>query len=99
MLAVRLGREYILFVDDDITPYTDGRHPLSPEYLAHALRVMDEDSDLQATGWPSFDMSDNGVVGHARPLVGLGQDVFISGPAMLLRMASHTAFFPLSMYN
>ncbi|KAF2758111.1 hypothetical protein EJ05DRAFT_377420 [Pseudovirgaria hyperparasitica] len=99
MLAVRLGWEFVFFVDDDITPYTDGRLTLSAEHLAYALRAMREDSDLQAVSWPSIHMADNGVVGHARPLVGLGQDVFVSGSAILLRVTTHMAFFPYSMYN
>lgn len=99
MLAVRLGWEFVFFVDDDITPYTDGRRTLSPQHLAHAMRAMREDSDLQAVSWPSISMADNGVVGHARPLVGLGQDVFMSGSAILLRVTTQMSFFPLKMYN
>lgn len=99
MLAVRLGWEYVFFVDDDITPYTDGRVTLSAAHLAHAMRAMRADSDLQAVSWPSICMADNGVVGHARPLVGLRQDVFISGSAILLRVTNHMSFFPLNMYN
>lgn len=99
MLAVRLGWEYVFFVDDDITPYTDGRRTLSAAHLAHAMRAMRADSDLQAVSWPSICMADNGVVGHARPLVGLRQDVFISGSAILLRVTNHMSFFPLNMYN
>jgi hypothetical protein len=99
MLAVRLGWEFILFIDDDITPATDGSPTLSPKHLAAALRALQEDADLQIVGWPSVGFHDNSVVGHARRLIGLHQDVFISGSAMLLRVTERMGFFPFSMYN
>ncbi|KAF2767258.1 hypothetical protein EJ03DRAFT_376362 [Teratosphaeria nubilosa] len=99
MLAVRLGWKFVLFVDDDITPATDGSRTLLPSDLLYALYAMQEDDDLQIVGWPSVDFHDNSVVGHARRVIGLPQDVFITGSAMLLRVTGHMSFFPFSMYN
>ncbi len=98
MLAARFGWEFALFLDDDIAPAEHGP-TLTPEYLAHALQVLKGDGDLQAVGWPLVGFDDNSVVGHARPLVGLPQDIFISSGALLLRVGEHTAFFPENVYN
>jgi len=98
MLAVRFGWEFALFLDDDIAPAESGP-TLTPQHLAHALRVMRDDADLRAVGWPLVGFDDNSVVGHARPLVGLPQDIFISSGALLLRVGEHTAFFPENVYN
>jgi hypothetical protein len=98
MLALRFGWEYVLFLDDDISPAAEGP-TLTPQYLAHALRVLREDEDLQVVGWPLREFDDNSVVGHARPLVGLPQDIFISSGALLLRAGTGTAFFPHGVYN
>ncbi|MCD5313078.1 hypothetical protein [Kineosporia babensis] len=98
MLAVRFGWEFVLFLDDDIRAAAQGP-TLTPRYLAHALRVLNEDPDLMIVGWTLRDFDDNSVVGHARPLVGLPQDIFISSGALLLRVGEDTAFFPHGVYN
>ncbi|MCE0536630.1 hypothetical protein LWF15_14060 [Kineosporia rhizophila] len=98
MLAVRFGWEFVLFLDDDISAAAEGP-TLTPQYLAHALRVLNEDPDLMIVGWTLRDFDDNSVVGHARPLVGLPQDIFISSGALLLRVGEGTAFFPHGVYN
>ncbi|MBT0767826.1 hypothetical protein KIH74_02760 [Kineosporia sp. J2-2] len=98
MLAHRLGWEYLLFLDDDISALATGP-TLNPDYLSHALRTMTADERLQAVGWPLVGFDDNSVVGHARPLAGLSQDVFIGGGALLVRCSRQTAFFPENIYN
>jgi hypothetical protein len=98
MVAVRSGWRFALFLDDDISA-AEEEVTLTPEHLAHAVRVMHEDEHLQAAGWPLVGFDDNSVVGHARPLVGLPQDIFISSGALLLRISDHTAFFPENVYN
>jgi hypothetical protein len=98
MFAVRAGWSFALFLDDDISA-AEGEVTLTPEHLAHTVRVMHEDEYLQAAGWPLVGFDDNSVVGHARPLVGLPQDIFISSGALLLRIGDHTAFFPENVYN
>lgn len=98
MVAARFGWEVALFLDDDISAAETGP-TLSAQHLAHALKVLEEDRDLMAVGWPLCDFDDNSVVGHARPLVGLPQDIFISSGALLLRITERTAFFPHGVYN
>jgi len=103
VLAARFGWEFVLFLDDDVWPAQEdtGAHAptLSPEHLAHAVRAMRADDDLRAVGWPLVAFDDNSVVGHARPLVGLPQDIFISSGALLLRMTEEIGFFPEGIYN
>ncbi|GAA3616081.1 hypothetical protein GCM10022223_35500 [Kineosporia mesophila] len=98
MLGQRLGWEFLLFLDDDISPH-ERVSTLDEKHLAHALRVMTLDDDLQAVGWPLVGFDDNSVVGHARPLADLPQDIFISSGALLLRCTQQMAYFPENVYN
>jgi hypothetical protein len=96
-IAVALGWEYLLLVDDDIGAAATGP-TLNPGQLAHALTVMTGDARLRAIGWTLEDYDDNSVVGHARPLAGLPQGIFIGGGALLVRCGAELPFFP-DIYN
>lgn len=96
-VAICLRWNYLLFVDDDI--HTAERGPsLDPENLAYALGVLEADRQLSAVGWTLEGFDDNSVVGHARPLVGLPQGIFIGGGALLVRIDEKIPFFP-DIYN
>jgi hypothetical protein len=95
--AALAGWQYLLFVDDDISP--DERFPTLDEHgLRSALAAMDTDTDLQAVGWTMEDFPDNSVLGHALRLTGEPQQIFISGGALLVRCHRGTPFFP-AIYN
>jgi hypothetical protein len=95
--AALAGWQYLLFVDDDISP--DERFPTLDEHgLRSALAVMETDTDLQAVGWTMEDFPDNSVLGHALRLTGAPQQIFISGGALLVRCHRGTPFFP-AIYN
>jgi hypothetical protein len=96
-LAVSLGWEYLLLVDDDIQSAADGP-TLNANHLTRTLSVMQNDPQLEAIGWTLEDYDDNSVVGHARPLADLPQGIFIGGGALLLRCGPELPFFP-DIYN
>lgn len=80
LAAARMtGRPWVLFVDDDVLRLGTGT-------LLHALRHLDATGRAVA-GWPCEYFPDNSVVHHARrEVLGLHQDVFIGGAAMLVRV-------------
>jgi hypothetical protein len=83
LAAARMtGRAWVLFVDDDVLHLSSG-------HVAHALTHLCERHDRHVASWPSRDFPDNSVVHHARrDVLGLEQDVFMSGAALLTRVES-----------
>lgn len=87
----------MLFLDDDIAR-ADGACTLDRAGLERAIAATRADPSLSAVGWTLEDFDDNSVVGHARRLAGLPQQIFIGGGALLLRCDEQTPFFP-EIYN
>jgi hypothetical protein len=90
LLLARLhGWNKITFVDDDIT-FPRRRS------LARLARQLD---DYKVAGMVVRDFPDNSVVCHARRLVGLWQDVFVTGAVLGVRCDTEPmSFFP-DVYN
>lgn len=82
------GWRSLLFLDDDMRElYPDAVHRAGA-----ALRIGG------AVGMPAERFPDNSVVCHARREVGLPQDVFVSGSALLVDCHDVQSFFP-RVYN
>jgi hypothetical protein len=96
--GARRGWNYVLFLDDDVWPTTDGDPTLDAAALRRARASMTQDSRLRAVGWTSDDYPDNSVYGHARRLIGLPQTVFIGSSALFVPLDPQTPFFP-DVYN
>jgi hypothetical protein len=100
------GWDVMLFLDDDIrsTPASDIRpHRDRPRQdplirLDHVLADFSHSSDLHAAGYFQRDFDDNSVVCHARRLVGMPQETFISGGALAVRCAGPLPLFSAA-YN
>ncbi len=76
-VARMINRRWVLFVDDDVLG-------LSPSHVSQALRHLTTTQETVAS-WFLKDFPDNSVVHHARrDFLGLDQDVFLSGGALLV---------------
>jgi hypothetical protein len=104
VLARLCGWEVMLFLDDDIraTPASDiGNRPARTDPLSRLDDVLADFAvypDLQAAGYFRLDYDDNSVVCHARRLVGLPQETFISGGALAVRCQGDLPMFSAA-YN
>lgn len=96
-VAARYGWPTLLFIDDDVSPARSGP-TLDADGLAGALHALRSRPELRAVGWTLRDFDDNSVVGHARRLAGMAQDIFIGGGALLTRVDAEVPFFP-DIYN
>lgn len=84
LLARRLGKHKIVFVDDDIT--------VSGDALARLAQQLDT---VQIAGMVCKSFADNSVACHARRLAGFRQDVFVTGAVLGVNCADHPVpFFP-----
>jgi hypothetical protein len=82
------GWESVLFLDDDI----DIEHA---EHVVEAASILDE---YDMVGLTNVGYPDNSVVCHARRDVGLDQDTFVGGGALLVPPHRTSSFFP-RIYN
>jgi hypothetical protein len=96
-MASVFGWSSMLFMDDDISAAESGP-TLNPVGLAHALAVLKRRPELRAIGWSARNKEDHSVIGHARRLVGMEQDLFVGAGALLVRCEEITPFFP-NIYN
>jgi hypothetical protein len=98
LLMARLrGWGKILFLDDDIGDPTHGASIGLP--VTTALRLAQQLDSHQITGMACRDFPDNSVVCHARRLVGLQQDTFVSGAVLGVNVDDQPIpFFP-DIYN
>jgi hypothetical protein len=96
-LAVSLGWQSVLFLDDDIFSL-DGAPTLDRASLDHALSILSKSPELRVVGWSATDFPDNSVIGHARRLAGMKQEIFIGAGAMLVRCDEKISYFP-NIYN
>ncbi len=87
LLARMAGWRRILFLDDDIR--------LDADLVRGAAATL---RPGRATGMRALDFPDNSVVSHALREVGLNQDVFVSGSALLVDTSRIESFFP-DVYN
>jgi hypothetical protein len=87
LLARMVGWKRILFLDDDIS--------LDADLVRGAVATLRAG---RATGMRALDFPDNSVVSHALREVGLDQDVFVSGSALLVDTTRVDSFFP-DVYN
>jgi hypothetical protein len=87
LLARMAGWQRILFLDDDIR--------LDADLVRGAAATL---RPGRATGMRAFDFPDNSVVSHALREVGVDQDVFVSGSALLVDTTRIDSFFP-DVYN
>ncbi len=87
LLARMAGWRRILFLDDDIK--------LDAELVRVAAATL---RPGRATGMRARHFPDNSVVSHALRTVGLDQDVFVSGSALLVDTSRIESFFP-DVYN
>jgi hypothetical protein len=87
LLARMVGWKRILFLDDDIS--------LDADLVRGAAATLRAG---RATGMRALDFPDNSVVSHALREVGLDQDVFVSGSALLVDTTRVDSFFP-DVYN
>jgi hypothetical protein len=101
VLARMYGWKNILLLDDDVSRLQRHDGQASSFFglanFADALISL-HDRGTRAVGWVLDDFPDNSVVCHARGLVGLRQDKFIGGGALLLRCDDELPFFPAT-YN
>src|SRR4051794_11847474 len=103
MIGLICGWQSIALMDDDITARRASRLT-APTGPGDFLRLGDVLADfaqcphLQVAGYLQKDFDDNSVVCHARRLVGLSQEGFVSGGAMVVRCGPELPFFP-SVYN
>jgi hypothetical protein len=100
------GWDALLFMDDDIRA-TPASQPSGPPTLRRpdpmlrlndVLADFDNSPDLHAAGYFQRDFDDNSVVCHARRLVGMPQETFISGGALAVRCAGPLPLFSAA-YN
>jgi hypothetical protein len=98
LLLARLhGWGKILFLDDDIGESVDGLPVGIPLYTAHRLAAQLDEH--QVAGLACREYPDNSVYCHARRLVGLPQDTFVSGAALGVNCSDQPLpFFP-EQYN
>lgn len=87
LLARMVGWQRILFLDDDIR--------LDADLVRGAAGTL---RPGRATGMRALDFPDNSVVSHALREVGVDQDVFVSGSALLVDTTRVDSFFP-DVYN
>lgn len=87
LLARMSGWRRILFLDDDIR--------LDADLVRGAAGTL---RPGRATGMRALDFPDNSVVSHALREVGVDQDVFVSGSALLVDTSRIDSFFP-DVYN
>jgi len=105
LLAARAGWRTLLFLDDDVRPCpAHGRGPdgrvrtLDADQLAGAVGHLLREERTGAVGWILTDFDDNSVVCHARRALGMPQDQFIGGGALLVEITEDLPFFP-RIYN
>ncbi|MDQ1294887.1 MAG: hypothetical protein QG608_2772 [Actinomycetota bacterium] len=109
LLAVRAGLRTVLFLDDDVRalPLPNGRgtrttpgtaRTLDPDQLADAVAHLLDGGDTGAVGWTLTDFDDNSVVCHTRRALGMPQEQFIGGGALLVKITEELPFFP-RIYN
>jgi hypothetical protein len=73
------GRSWVLFVDDDVLRF-------SSRHVIHAHEHLTR-TGQKIVSWPLEWFPDNSVVHHARrDFLGLHQDVFLGGAALLVRL-------------
>ncbi|MFI7588080.1 hypothetical protein ACIB24_13510 [Spongisporangium articulatum] len=96
VVAVVLGWEQVLFLDDDMeeSPHSDGLNAANVAEVGEWMRR----ERVDAVGWSCTDFPDNSVVCHARRLAGRPQSTFIGAGALLVAVSEKTPFFP-DMYN
>ena len=87
LLARMVGWKRILFLDDDIR--------LDADLVRGAVATL---RPGRATGMRALEFPDNSVVSHALREIGLDQDVFVSGSALLVDTTRIDSFFP-DVYN
>ncbi len=82
LAAARMtGHDWVLFVDDDVLGFP-------PSHVDSALAALRRPRGGNVVGWALDVFPDNSVVHHARrDYLGLDQDVFIGGAALLVRAA------------
>ena len=88
LLGHLAGWRSLLFLDDDM-------RELDPDTVRRAGMAL---APGGAVGMPAVRFPDNSVVCHARREVGLPQDVFVSGSALLVDCHDLQSFFP-RVYN
>jgi hypothetical protein len=88
LIAQLAGWERILFLDDDIDLP-------DPHDLTAAAGLLD---DHQVVGLRNAGMPDNSVVCHALRDIGVAQDTFIGGGALVVGKPAFSSFFP-NIYN
>jgi glycosyltransferase involved in cell wall biosynthesis len=88
VLARLCGWRKIAFLDDDITFL----------HTTNIARLAKQLEDHQVAGMVVREYPDNSVVCHARRLVGIKQDVFVSGAVLGVRCNDRLSFFP-DIYN
>lgn len=106
LLGTLCGWQSLLMLDDDISTRPAAQIPARPvhEPVHPQLRLDDVLADfatypeLRAAGYLQKDFDDNSVVCHARRLAGHRQEGFISGGALVVRLADDLPFFPAT-YN
>jgi hypothetical protein len=106
LLGQRMGWSNILMLDDDIstTPASELPLPRNGGDADPFLRIDDvlaefhEYPQVCAAGYLAKNFDDNSVVCHIRRLVGLVQETFVSGSALVVRCGEHLPFFPAT-YN
>jgi hypothetical protein len=93
VLLARMGGpgKAMLFLDDDVAPVSSDASARSegwtaPLRMPDVLAAFAAFPELRAAAWVERDFPDNSVVCHARRLVGMEQDVFVSGGAMMVRI-------------
>jgi len=88
LVARMLGWHTVLLLDDDIFDVPDALVRRASAGLGRLAAIA-----LAVVDWP-----DNSVVCHANRLVRRGQDVFVSGSALLVDTSAQFSFFP-KIYN
>jgi hypothetical protein len=97
ILARILSWDYVLFMDDDVSPADEGP-TLDAKGLRNALETMRLTPRMLAVGWTLENFNDNSMFGHARTAIGMEQGVFIGGGALLVRCNEQVPYFP-NIYN
>jgi hypothetical protein len=105
LLARSMGWRTLLFLDDDVFDVVDGRgrqfaphsRTLDPSTIAAAAAAV-ESGRHAAVGWTLRDFDDNSVLCRIRAQMGLEQEQFVGGGALLVDVEADVPFFP-AIYN
>jgi hypothetical protein len=90
LLARLMGWEYVVFMDDDVSPP-------APAELRRAAAAL-SDGELRAVSWAVARYPDNSVVCHAHRAVGGHQDTFVGSGMLAIDVRGPLPFFP-PVYN